>query len=586
LEQRTPPSPADIEKLARAEAAAASGDLADAEAILAEMVGANPANASAQSLYCRILLRQKKNPRALAAAEAAVAADASEPRMHATLANTLLKLDRLNDARGNLERAVKQFVFDAPLQGLLAEALLKSGDTAGAMKAIERASELDPGSSAYPTFKIVVLCVAGEEDIPEMLRARADEAALAAAIRDMTHFFRTHNRLQAEATLRERSVSVLPDLLPLRIVQAERLIGANQAAQALALLDENKMPLESVAVDQATWFLRTRANALKVLKDRGGAIDELRKVLDFNPDDEIALRGLYMLHQQLGNANEMRSYAKRLAGVGARKMPETLAQGLDELQESTAGIHIEQDKLDWAWSIADQTKWQREPWMSAVEWGRRADMLLRAWWLNLPERGAEIAALIDPPERGMDDLVPRGTRCLSVTTHLGPIAGYVNYMQNCGRPFRGFGFAGPDQVVGDAPPMRIASNAVNRGAALRELVGAIHDGTVIGFAQDTPDAAEGMRFEFLGRSILISTLVPRLAAKHRTTSVWCQPLWRGGRIVLEIDRLPDPEDGEPSEQWCRRWCEAYLAKLEPIMRGAPQNLNLGPGIWLNARRKG
>jgi hypothetical protein len=53
-----------------------------------------------------------------------------------------------------------------------------------------------------------------------------------------------------------------------------------------------------------------------------------------------------------------------------------------------------------------------------------------------------------------------------------------------------------------------------------------------------------------------------------------------------MERMPDPEPGEPSEQWCRRWCEAYLAKMDVTMRGTPQNLNLGPGIWLNARRKG
>ena len=584
MEQRTPPSPADIENLERAEAFVAAGNPAEAEAILRGMISSDPANASAQALYCRVLLRQNKGQQALAAANAAIAANAREPRMHAALAHALLRLDRVAEARRELEKTTAEFVFDAPLQGLLAEALLKSGDTASAVRAIERAGELDPASQAYPTLKIVILCVVGEDDIPAMLMQRADQTALAALIRDMAGFFRRHNKLAAEAALQSCSLALLPDVLPLRIVRAERLIAAKQPAEARALLDESTVALESVPVDQAAWFLKTKANALKALKDRGGAIDELKKVLDFNPDDEAALRALYMLHQQLGNTNEMRSYARRLAGAGARKMPATLAQGLEALGEDTSAVNLEQDKLDWAWSVADQAKWQREPWISAVEWGRRADVLLRAWWLNLPERGGEIAALIDPPERGIGDLVQRGERCLSVTTHLGPIAGYVNTMQNCGRPFRGFGFAGPDQAIGDAPPMRIASNVVNRAAALRELVDEIQNGTVIGFAQDTPDATEGLRFEFLGRTISVSTLVPRLAAKHGTASVWCQPLWRDGRIVIEFDRLPDPRDGEPSEQWCHRWCEAYLAKLETVMRGSPQNLNLGPGIWLNVRR--
>lgn len=586
MEQPTPPSPADIEKLAQAESLAAAGSLADAETVLSELISANPADAQAQSLYCRVLLRQRKNPQALAAARAAVAANARDPRMHAALAHTLLRLDRLSEARKELETSTKEFAFDAPLQGLLAEALLKSVDTAGAIRAIERAMELDAASRTYPALKIVILCVAEQDVIPDALMQIADQTILAATIRDTMGFFHRFNRLAAEAALQKRSLTLLPDVLALRLFQAEQLIAAGKPAEALAILDEKPPALETIAVDQATRFLKTRANALKGLKDRGGAVDELKKVLDLDPDDEAALRGLYMLHQQLGNNSEMRSYAKRLAGAGARKMPATLAQGIEELQASTAPVHLEQDKMDWAWEIADKTKWQREPWVSAIEWGRRADMLLRAWWLNLPERGAEIAALIDPPKRGIDDLVPRGERCLSVTTHLGPIAGYVNTMQNNGRPFRGFGFAGPDQVVGDAPPMRIASNVVDRASALRELVEEIHKGTVIGFAQDTPQPKESLSFEFLGRTVSVSMLVPRLAEKHGAASIWCQPLWRDGRIVLEMERMPDPEPGEPSEQWCRRWCEAYLAKMEIVMRGNPQNLNLGPGIWLNARRKG
>jgi hypothetical protein len=50
---------------------------------------------------------------------------------------------------------------------------------------------------------------------------------------------------------------------------------------------------------------------------------------------------------------------------------------------------------------------------------------------------------------------------------------------------------------------------------------------------------------------------------------------------VETERLPAPGADEPLDAWCLRWCTAYLAKMEPVMRGVPENLNLKSGIWAN-----
>jgi hypothetical protein len=206
---------------------------------------------------------------------------------------------------------------------------------------------------------------------------------------------------------------------------------------------------------------------------------------------------------------------------------------------------------------------------------------LRAWWLHAPERADQIDALIDRPVQSPLDALPKNARCVAVTTHLGPMAGQVRFLETCGRPFRGFGYAGPDPVVNGRPPMRIAARG-NNPAAIRRLIAEIERGTLIGFAADSPDYGGDFHTEFLGRPIVLSTFVPRIIYKHRTASLWWQALWKGERIAIELERLPDPAKGEKIDAWCRRWCLAYLAKVERVMRGAPENLNVASGIWQNA----
>lgn len=127
--------------------------------------------------------------------------------------------------------------------------------------------------------------------------------------------------------------------------------------------------------------------------------------------------------------------------------------------------------------------------------------------------------------------------------------------------------------------MRIAAKG---NSGLKELIREIRNGTLIGFAPDSPATTDALSFDFCGRKISLSTMVPRLIYKENTASFWWQGLWRDGRIVMELIRLPDPEEEEDIEIWCRRWAAAYLSHVERVMRGPPENLNCGAGIWRNA----
>ncbi|MBV8978088.1 MAG: tetratricopeptide repeat protein [Alphaproteobacteria bacterium] len=573
------------DELGRAQALIAAQDFAAAEQVLAPFVAANPQNGAAQYLYCRCLVQQRKYAEALRACEAAVVAIPGNARLRILHAQSLIALNRAADAQAALKDAADSFPGDAPIAALLAELLMRAGDYPGALAAAGRAVSLEPTSPIHAATNIVLHCVAGEGEIPADLVERADRERVATLARRITLQLRQQKRGEMQRVLIPRILALVPDAIVLRILYADALLGENNPQEALTVLESGAAAIETTPPDIAIRFHKLRARVRRALKGMSGSQADLERVLSLDAEDKDALEALYKLHRHAGRHEEMRQVAARLARANAPQMPRTLAEGLEALSGSSAKVDLGSEKVAWAWSLADTTAWQRERWLADIAWGRRADLLLRAWWLNLFERGDEIAALIDPPSPGLDDLLAPGERGLVVTSHLGPMAGFVYFMQTCGRPFRGFGFSGPDPVVGEAAPMRIASNTADRAGALRELVDEIRKGTLVGFAPDSPTGKDVLTFDFLGRPVELSPLVPRLAQRHRAATVYCQPLWRGQRIVLEMRRLPDPKDAESPDDFSRRWCLAYLAGLEATMRGDPRNLNLASGIWVNARAR-
>ncbi|HWA92830.1 MAG TPA: tetratricopeptide repeat protein [Rhizomicrobium sp.] len=574
------------EELIRAQAMIKAKDWSGAERVLAGIANREDEPAATKLFYSRVLLRRGKLADALKVARQAAEEFPRNRRVQAQLANALVKSGKLDEALAKLEEMAEAFPDEAVVHALRAEAAVKAGQAEVALEAIDRADTLNPGDADNTLLKIVILAAAEKPiRVKKTVREAApDEERLLAYFKDIAGFHAKAGRKDQAFALVKNATDYLPRMVSLRVYYAERLLAANQAKDALAVLDANAVAREEMQKDRALRFAKARAGALQALGKREEAIEECKAALALDAEDEDSLRDLYVLNQQLGRDAEMRAYGKRLSSAGAKAMPKTLAEGLAAIESSRrTEAKLVQAKLDWAWEVADKSKWLREDWLKAVDWGRQADQLLRAWWLNMPDRADEIDALIDRPgANGTVESMPKGARCLMVTTHIGPLAGAVRYMQTLGRPFRGFGFGGPDPVAGEGPPMRIASNRSNPAAALRTLVDEIAKGTVIGFAQDSPDVEGNLRLELLGRTVAISTLVPRLAQKHDAATVWCQARWQGKRMVVETERLPDPEPGEAADAWCRRWCEAYLAKIATTMRGAPENLTLGQGIWVNA----
>lgn len=571
-------------ELGRARELVAANDAPGAEALLTELVKRDDAPLAAHILYIRVLFRRRKIAAAVTAAREIESKFPSDWRAAAQSGQILLLLNRAEEAEEHLKRACKRFPGESRLHALCAEAQLMAGDPGGALETITNMAD-EADNPRLTALQIVCFDATGQRGKAARRLRLSDPPpeGLKDIYRDAARNMVARGRSADAIILAKFAVRRLPGAIALQTLRAELLLQSaryEDAAQAAQF----QSSANDVPPDEAVRLLLVQARALQNLKDTDGAVAALEHLLTLKPDSEDALRDLYIIHQKAGRIERMRKYGKQLSGAGAKRMPATLAEGLAEIHgnESRRRLpHTEQRKLDWAWEIADETRWTKDAWLERLRWGQAADRLLRAWWLNLPERASEIDALIDVPTHCALNDVPLGARCLCAGTHMGPLAAAVRYLQTCGRPFRGFGFAGADPVVGDAPPMRIASRG---GAGIRELLSEIAKGTLIGFAAETPEPEKNLSFDFLGRKVLLPTFVPRLVHRQQTASLWWHALWRDGRIVIELERLPDPADGEDIDVFCQRWVAAYLAHVEKVVRGAPENLNLGPGIWSNVTR--
>lgn len=567
-------------RVAQAKSLMQSGQLKDALAIVAGAAMRDDASVDERVLEAQLLKRLDRGGDSLALAREIVARNPKNPRGHNNLAKTLLNLGSAKEADQHLAAVLSDFPKHAPLRALHAQSALMAGDVPGALTAIDGALERDPENEGFKLRRAVILAAGGRIAEAEDIRRSIEDGAnaLLPIYRDWVFALLRNGQRSLAMTLSENACVLAPAQAEPWLWKAELLLGEGRDADALVALKNCTRANEPMTGDVAFRYARARGRALRLAQDKDAAIAAFEESLAERGEDTTTLRDLYVLNLQTKRDEEMRDYGRKLSAAVAKKLPPGLAQELEAFRGRKPPPSIWDARAQWAWELADKSIWTQEAWLESLYWGQNADNLLRDWWLGAFERVSEIKSLIDWPAHAPFDTLAPNTPCLCVTTHMGPLACSIVYLQHCGRPYRGFGHAGPDPVVEGQPPMRIASQ---NSAALREMMAELRKGTLIGFAAESPETHQPLSFDFLGRPITFSTLVPRIIWKLKARSVWWHALWRDGRAMMELEFLPDPLENEPLDAWCRRWAHAYLERVGQVMRGNPENLNLGHGIWRN-----
>ncbi len=419
--------------------------------------------------------------------------------------------------------------------------------------------------------------LAGAEEILLDLAAAAPLAPKV-HVRLSEHYIRLERWTEATVAAQQACAGD-PGNLRLRHERARALFSVRRPEEALEVIGR----LDDIQGSEPDAFalLTLEGRASEAVGDHERMIRAYRWAATLQPDDEVALLRVYNALERTGRTAESEAYGARIKALRAPRLPDRLADGMEALGRVNREEDVPEGALDWAWELADQTAWDRPAWRAAVDWGGRARQLLKDWWFYASERGDEIASLTDPPDLAeVRAAMAQGAGCVLAGAHVGPTAGFVNYLQSCGAPFRTIGPAGMEQF--DPPfgetllPVRF-----NHLAAVRQAVTHLKSGTMIGILADAALTREAFEIEFLGRTVSLSSFTPRLIRRCGAASFWCVALWRGDRITIRLKQLPDPVAGESGEDWARRWFRAYLANLEEVMRGDPRNLDLRKGIWAN-----
>ena len=486
---------------------------------------------------------------------------------------------------GRGEEAVRAFTHACEMSpsyakpwALLSEACAAVGRRDEALAAIDRAIELAPDVDSCILSKAELVIAAGDTGradalLQQFILRSADHAD---ASRQVFRLYQSLGRGDDAIAVLNRARAHSPEDAGMRLQFAEDLLAADRPQDALDMIEG----AQNLCSDDATKFrlgvLAGRACDVLGLEDQ--AIRNFSHAAVFQPDNLEVLQRLTFHDQEQGHWPQTRPLMLQLQKVRAAALPPTLAEGLHDIWDNVRKTRPISPAMAWAWEYADQGVWDWNEWRMAAAWGAQASALLKDWWRWAPERTDEIHALIDAPDlTPIRESMAGGRGCILAGAHVGASAIAVEIFRETGVAVTRVGFAGHERALEDEQGQVITVTA-NRLATTRAIIDQLSAGHSIGWTLDSPIGA-GASFDFMGRSVQLIAIAPRLARRHASASFWCQPLWRGDRIVVEIERLPDPVDGEPEADWTARWYGAYLRRLEAVVRGDPRNLVLRRGLW-------
>ena len=358
------------------------GRIAEAEALLRDLLATQPANADALELLGTALGIQGRHGEALDAFERARDARPSSVSIRRNRAQALFHLGRMEEARAELEKALRMRPDNAASWALLGNVLAALRDAAGAERAYRRALQHEPTPQAHYNLALLLqengradeAIAAYRQALASApgfapahnnlanalkMRGRLDEAlahyaeavrhdpGLADAVSNYGAALREAGRADAAIPVLERALALRPDswaaLNNLGMAYHERHRDAeavrcyrralemkpslrearNNLGNALAALGEEREAIECyrAAIDEAPDDPDAYSNLGVILQERGEAGEAIgcyQRALELRPDHADALSNLGYLLQEQGRFDEAVAYYRRALDANPR----------------------------------------------------------------------------------------------------------------------------------------------------------------------------------------------------------------------------------------------------------------------------
>ncbi|MEJ8573753.1 tetratricopeptide repeat protein [Microbaculum marinum] len=239
------------------------------------------------------------------------------------------------------------------------------------------------------------------------------------------------------------------------------------------------------------------------------------------------------------------------------------------------------------------------PGLGYAEWKRRVDHATRVhmdYEEVLLNDTSELLAFEDfLNDDGLEDLAPlvdQNRPCFIVSSHLGAPA-TPWFLTSRIPQFHCLRSWGAPETMAGRDPFRGLTAGLSTVATVRAVRKLLASGGMLGAAPDAPFVAFNTQFAsgysygtLCGQEFRISNLIPRLARRMSVPTFWVQAVWQDRRLVLQIEEIEVAAPKHAEALWMSEWTAAYLSRLEKVITGVPENLNLRrAAVWryLHAR---
>lgn len=427
--------------------------------------------------------------------------------------------------------------------------------------------------------QIIRLAEQGRFDEAEALVARFNEQR-----KDDPQFLKAVKRLE------RRKHRTAVEAHRKTIEQGRTLLEAGDAAAALKIM---RRPDDVTSERQANW-VRLYVSALA----QTGAYQEIVDLLEphlaesgkLGPRVQDTLGEAYERLDRVEDAQNLyrsQLFAPEVAIEGSLRS--ALSRAEDFRPVKVPNRSFPQQMLDRLWSLADQSKWNREDWTTLVRRGLAAEEILRGLAFSTGKHAEEMGEIVHAHDYdGLLDLSRAGKPCVAVGTHLGPIMAIVPVMKHYAIPAAMLtGLPMPNEFQTDH--IKFIYTKRRSLATLREIDKAVGDGRVLCMAVDVDEGLgsgdKGYAFEIFGHKVRVFSMVTRIIHRYKLPSFVTPMLFKDDGIDATAITLPEPREDEDQDAFAARWWQAYMDHYLKILEGDPRNLTIFSGMVYRALNK-
>ncbi len=553
-------------------------DLADMAAALTHVLSARPDLVRERIQLLAALRRLGEGERAAAVSRHFPSNVRLEPEVLVAQLQALLKGQKLEEAGALAEEALDREVRDPQLAKLVLMGLNKSGRSEQALQLVEQSVDILPPKELAEHFVRAASATGAHE-----LAARAAQDALDSGI-DTPVLRSAVARLDAEGANRESAEELYranladkPDDLNSMVRLGELLLVRGETAEAREVLER---AAELAPGQRLIRILLARSH--RIDGNHEAAAQSYIDAIERSPEDSNLLRQAAASLKQAGREEDALDTYNRSLALRENRMPETLEQGMRELDREIDNVTLPQGRLDWAWQFfRGQNSVSRQEWERRAKWGYLADRLLFDWLEVRSDRADEAMALfseLDHVESTISKLSDPQRGLILTTAHVGPLFAGPLAIELMGLKAKWLAST-PSLGAMVFEEMLISTSDQTEAQVVRQTTRALDEGYAIGIAVDGAPNVTAPRIPFEAREITYSPFVSRMAFRRNLVSLYAAPRWNEGMLSIELFPLPDPEPEESESAFADRWRDAWLDRVRDEIGGEPENLRLSGGIW-------